>query len=115
MAPTCVSSPRLTRDGVRENLGEAREFRAGRAAHEVAQLYVHQRVAAITQPVRQLKGVRHVDLAPGEDESRSNSNCASCDLAYVQPDLFDRADPGVYDVWIAPSAAGGEKTSFSLV
>ena len=43
--------------------------------------------------------------------SWSNSNCGCDDLAYVQPDLSDRADPGVYDLWIAPSAAGGEKTS----
>jgi hypothetical protein len=37
------------------------------------------------------------------------------DLAYVQPGLFDRADPGVYDVWIAPSAIGGEQATLLLV
>ena len=37
------------------------------------------------------------------------------DLTYVQPDLSDRADSGVYDLWIAPSAIGGEKTALMLV
>ncbi len=84
-----------------------------RAAHEVVQLYVHSRVASITQPVRRLKGVQHVDLAPGE-EKLVEFELRTPDLAYIQPDLSDRADPGVYDVWIAPSAVGGEKTTFVL-
>jgi beta-glucosidase len=110
---TCVSSPRLTRDGVVKIT--ARLANSGRrAAHEVAQLYVHKRVATITQPVRQLKGVQHVDLAPGEDK-QVEFELRISDLAYVQPGLFDRADPGVYDIWIAPSAIGGEQTNLLLV
>ncbi|WP_374545811.1 glycoside hydrolase family 3 N-terminal domain-containing protein [Rhodoblastus sp.] len=85
-----------------------------RSAHEVAQLYVHQRVAAITQPVRVLKGVQHVDLAPGE-EKLVEFELRMRDLAAIQPDLSARADPGVYDVWVAPSASAGEKTSLMLV
>jgi len=107
-----VSSLRVARDDVVKI--SAKLVNSGRrAAHEVVQLYVHSRVAAITQPVRRLKGVQHVDLAPGE-EKLVEFELRTQDLAYIQPDLSDRADPGVYDVWIAPSAMGGEKTTFVL-
>ncbi len=108
-----ASSPRLARDGVVKIT--ARLVNTGaRAAVEVAQLYVHKRVAALTQPVRQLKCVVHVDLAPAEAKLVEFELRAS-DLAYVQPDLSARAEPGAYDVWIAPSAARGDKTTFTLL
>ena len=110
---TIVGAPRVGRDGVVKV--SARISNTGaRAAHEVAQLYVHTRVAAITQPVRQLKGIRHVELAPGE-EKLVEFELRAADLAYVHPDLAAHADAGVYDVWIAPSAIAGEKASFILV
>jgi beta-glucosidase len=109
---TTIDAPRLTRDGVLKI--SARIVNKGRrAAHEVAQLYIHRRVAAITPPVRQLKGIQHVALAPGETKEVSFELRPS-DLAYVHPDLSMRADDGLFDVWIAPSAVGGRKASFSL-
>ena len=36
-----------------------------RAAEEVVQLYIHDRVASITRPVRELKAFRKIALAPG--------------------------------------------------
>ena len=110
--PTQVSGPKFSRDGVLKvsallrNVGE-------RAAHEVAQLYIHQRVAAITQPLRRLRAIRHVDLAPGA-EALVEFTLRAGDLASIHPDLSDRADAGVFDVWVAPSAEAGEKASFTL-
>jgi len=37
-----------------------------RAGQEVAQLYVHDKEASVTRPVRELKGFVKLDLAPGE-------------------------------------------------
>ena len=84
-----------------------------RSLHEVAQLYVHDRVASITQPVRVLRGVRHLDLAPGASATVT-FDLTEADLGYVHADLKDVADPGVFDVWIAPSSAGGTPASFTL-
>ena len=84
-----------------------------RAAHEVAQLYLHDRVASITQPVRVLRGVRHLDLAPGESV-RVEFRVTEADLGYVHADGGDAADPGAFQVWIAPSSATGEPASFML-
>ena len=84
-----------------------------RPAHEVAQLYVHDRVAGITQPVRVLRGVCHLDLAPGQSATVAFTLSAA-DLGYVHADLKSYPDPGVFDAWIAPSATGGTPASFVL-
>ena len=109
---TRLSAPSLSRDGVLKISAQIVN-KGNRAAHEVAQLYIHQRVAAITQPVRRLTGVQHVVLEPGEAKEVFFALSAS-NLAYVHPDLAMRADAGLFDVWIAPSAVGGQKASFSL-
>jgi beta-glucosidase len=87
--------------------------RGRRTAHEVAQLYIHDRVAAITQPVRALKGIRHLDLAAGQSATVT-FELGEDDLGYVHEDLKRYADPGAFDVWIAPSSAGGTPASFTL-
>jgi beta-glucosidase len=99
--------------GGRLNVSATVTNRGRRAAHEVAQLYIHDRVATITQPVRALKGIRHVDLAPGQSATVT-FEISSGDLGYVHEDLRRYADPGVFDIWIAPSSAGGTPASFTL-
>jgi beta-glucosidase len=88
--------------------------RGGRAAEEVAQLYIHDRTTSITQPVRVLKAFRKVALAPGQSEIVQFTLRAS-DLAFLG--VADRpvAEPGGFDVWIAPSAeSDGVHGSFEL-
>jgi beta-glucosidase len=89
--------------------------RGGRAAEEVVQLYIHDRVASITRPVRELKAFRKVALAPGQSEVvRFILNAA--DLAFYGPQDKPIVEPGTFDVWIAPSAqAEGVHGSFDLV
>ena len=108
-----LSSPRLARDGVVRITAKLTNS-GPRAAHETAQLYVHKRVSALTQPVRRLQGIQHVDLAPGE-EKPVIFELRMRDLAIIQPNLMDRAEPGAYDLWIAPSATTGEKTTLLLL
>ncbi len=84
-----------------------------RRAHEVAQLYIHDKVASLTQPVRALKGVRHLDLEPGQS-ARVTFTLSRADLAFVHPDRRTFAEPGAFDVWVAPSSAGGVPATFLL-
>jgi beta-glucosidase len=89
--------------------------RGSRAAEEVVQLYIHDRVGSITRPVRELKAFRKVALAPGRSEV-VRFTLATADLAFYG--LQDRpvAEPGTFDVWVAPSAeAEGVHGSFDLV
>ncbi len=84
-----------------------------RTAREVAQLYVHPRVSSPTQPVRLLKAIKALDLAPGESFEVSFT-LTEADLAWVHQDRAWSADPGAYQVWIAPNAQAGTPASFLL-
>ncbi len=84
-----------------------------RPCHEVAQLYLHERVASVTQPVRALRGIRHLDLRPGQS-AIARFRLTEADLGYVHADLTTRADSGVFDVWVAPSATAGTPASFTF-
>ncbi|RMB35922.1 beta-glucosidase [Sphingomonas sp. PP-F2F-G114-C0414] len=84
-----------------------------RAGDEVVQLYIHDRVASRTRPVRELKGFARVSLAPGASKRVT--------LTLKREDLRFWGDgdwviePGLFDLWVATSSIDGEKQSFELV
>jgi beta-glucosidase len=89
--------------------------RGRRAAVETPQLYVHDRVASLTRPAREMKGFQKVSLAPGESRE-VGFTIKRGDLEFVGRDNRWRAEPGAFDVWIAPSAqAEGARGSFTLI
>ena len=89
--------------------------RGSRAAEEVAQLYIHDRVASITRPVRELKAFRKIALAPGQSQTVSFT-LTPADLAFYGLQDRPTVEPGTFDVWIAPSAeAEGLHGSFELI
>jgi beta-glucosidase len=88
--------------------------RGTRTAEEVVQLYTHDRVASITRPVRELKAFRKIKLAPGQSEV-VRFNLRPANLQFFGVDNRPVAEPGTFDVWIAPSAeADGVHGSFDL-
>jgi beta-glucosidase len=108
-----LSSPTLPWDGsitvsaVITNTSE-------RAGEEVAQLYVRDRVASMTRPVRELKGFKKVALAGGES-TQVSFTVARKDLEFVGQDMRWMAEPGAFEVWVAPSSSTGTSASFQLV
>jgi beta-glucosidase len=107
-----VSSPTLAWDGT--ITVSARVTNSGsREGAELAQLYIHDRVASITRPVRELKGFRRVQLQTGANTTVSFQLKRS-DLEFVGLDNQWVAEPGTFDVWIAPSSAAGEPAKFEL-
>lgn len=86
-----------------------------RAAEEVAQLYIHDRAASVTRPVRQLIAFRKLRLEPGQ------SQVVQFTIRREQLEFYGLAnkptvEPGEFDVWIAPSAqADGVHGAFTLV
>jgi beta-glucosidase len=111
-SPTQVSTPTLPWSGsititaTVTNTGKVR-------CHEVAQLYINDKVATITQPVRALKGMKHLDLEPGQSATVSFT-LSRADLGFAHPDKKIYAEAGAFDVWIAPSSSGGTSASFIL-
>jgi beta-glucosidase len=86
-----------------------------RAAEEVVQLYIHDRTASVTRPVRELKAFRKVALAPGQSEV-VEFRLRAADLAFYGLQNRPVVEPGMFDVWVAPSAeSDGIRGSFELV
>jgi beta-glucosidase len=107
------SSPGLPMNGAIE-LSARVTNRGTRAAEEVVQLYVHDRTASLTRPVRELKAFRKVALAPGQSQV-VRFTLRAADLAFYGPNGKLRVEPGTFDVWIAPSAeSDGVRGSFEL-
>jgi beta-glucosidase len=77
--------------------------RGRRAAEEVVQLYAHDQTASITRPVRELKAFRKVALAPGQSEV-VRFTLRVADLWFIGRADKPVVEPGMFDVWIAPSA-----------
>ncbi|HEY7958929.1 MAG TPA: glycoside hydrolase family 3 N-terminal domain-containing protein [Sphingomicrobium sp.] len=108
------SAPTLPMNGSIEIAGTITN-RGSRAAEEVAQLYIHDRVASITQPIRELKAFRKLALAPGQSEV-VRFTLRPSDLAFIGRDGRWVTEPGSFEVWIAPSAeSDGVHGTFDLV
>ena len=89
--------------------------RGRRAADEVVQLYVHDRVASVTRPVRELKAYRKIALAPGQSQV-VRFRLRTSDLWFIGTSNRPVIEPGKFDVWIAPSAeAPGVHGTFELI
>lgn len=84
-----------------------------REAEEVAQLYIRDRVASMTRPIRELKGFRKVRLQPGASTD-VQFTLTRQDLAFYNQKMELVAEPGEFDVWIAPSATTGVTGRFVL-
>merc|ERR1712151_1185423 len=85
-----------------------------RAAMEVVQLYVHDRVASRVRPVRELKGFQKVRLEAGESR-KVFFNIDRTALIFHGTDARPVAEPGLFDVWVSPSCLAGEPVSFELL
>lgn len=105
--PTLAWDGTLTVEATVRNTGS-------RAAEEVVQLYIRDRAASITRPVRELKAFRKVALKPGE-ATTVRFTLRRDDLRFVGRDNRWTAEPGRFDLWVAPSAeADGLHGSFDL-
>jgi beta-glucosidase len=79
----------------------------------VVQLYIRDRVASRTRPIRELKRFLRVSLKPGERrEVRFSLERGA--LMFVGDNGWI-AEPGMFDLWVANSAVDGLAASFELV
>lgn len=83
-------------------------------ATEVVQLYIHDVVASVTQPVRVMKAFTRVTLAPGATQEVTFA-LTRADLSFTGRDLKPTTEPGAFRLWVAPSAeAEGLAGMFTL-
>jgi beta-glucosidase len=85
-----------------------------REGDEVPQLYLHQRVASVTQPVMQLKGFERITLKPGE--KRTVEFTINPDmLSILNTDMHRVVEPGVFDVMVGSSSADTKTVALKVV
>src|SRR5436190_15977842 len=84
-----------------------------RAGDEVVQLYIHDPVASISQPVRRLRGFQRVTLDKGQSTTVSFTLDASDWGFYDNRGRFV-VEPGQIDVYAGDSSAAGMTESFTV-
>jgi beta-glucosidase len=75
-----------------------------RAGDEVPQLYVHQQIASVTQPVMKLRGFQRITLQPGEKRT-VQFTLTPDDLSMLNIDMHKVVERGTFDIMIGPSSA----------
>jgi beta-glucosidase len=86
-----------------------------RAGAEVVQLYVHDGHSSVDRPVKELKGFRRVELAPGKSATVSFTLDKSSMAYYSTQKKGWVAEPGTFDVMVGASSADIRlKGSFEL-
>jgi beta-glucosidase len=81
---------------------------------EVAQLYVHNLVATVPQPVRELKGFRRLMLQPGESQ-HIEFKLGFDELAFYNVELKRAVEPGTFDVYVGGSSEAPKAGSFTVL
>jgi hypothetical protein len=74
-----------------------------RAGDEVAELYIHERVSEVTQPVEELRKFQRVTLQPGQTRTVAFT-LKSSDLAQWDMNMHFKVEPGIYDIMVAGSS-----------
>ena len=91
------------------------ENTSNRRGEEVAQLYLHDPVASVTRPVKELKGFKRIDLRPGEKRTVTFS-LAQEDLGFLDASMKFQVEPGLIEVMIGSSSEDiRAKSSFEIV
>lgn len=83
-------------------------------ATEVAQLYVCDKSASVTRPVKELKRFARVTLKPGEKQNVSFELPVS-ELAFWNIDMNYVVEPGEFALWVATDSQSGDEVSFKVI
>jgi len=78
------------------------------------QLYVHDQVASLTRPIRELRGFERVTLAPGETRTVRFRLAASA-LAFYDREKKLRVEPGEFDVMVGGSSVQVQTARLEVV
>jgi beta-glucosidase len=108
-----LSAPRIARAGTVDvevdvtNVGQ-------RAGDEVVQLYVHDQVASVTRPVKELKGFKRITLAPGEKKTVRFSLGAEA-FRMWDIDMKEVVEPGLFDIMAGPNSIDLKSVTVEIV
>jgi len=85
----------------------------GMAADEIVELYVHDQVASVTRPVKELKGFQRIHLNPGETRTVTFPVEGSA-LAFYGLEMERKTEPGTYKIMVGPSSDEVESVDLTV-
>jgi len=80
---------------------------------EIVQLYIHDILAQVTRPVKELKDFKKINLKPGETKSVSFTINPS-ELRYYDSNMNFVAEPGDFKLFIGTNSVDLKETLFTL-
>jgi beta-glucosidase len=78
-----------------------------RTGDEVTQMYIHQRIASVTRPVRELEGFQRVSLKPGEKKTVEFTVTPET-LSMWNAGMHRVVEPGIFEIMVG---ANSQQTS----
>jgi beta-glucosidase len=85
-----------------------------RVGDEVVQLYIHDPVASISQPVRRMRGFERVTLTPGQSPRTVTFTLDKSDFGFYDDRGKLVVEPGQIDVYAGSSSAATLKKTFTV-
>jgi beta-glucosidase len=85
-----------------------------RAGDEVPQLYIHQKIASVTRPVKQLRGFRRITLKPGEKKT-VDFTLTPDSLSMLDVNMKKVVEPGIFEVMVGPDSEHTQNAKLSVV
>ncbi len=85
-----------------------------RPGEEVVQMYIRLRGTSVSRPVRELRGIKRIQLAPGESK-RVQFAIAADELSFWNLEMAQMVEPASVSVWVAPDSQQGEPAGFEIV
>jgi beta-glucosidase len=83
------------------------------AGDEVVQLYLHELVTSVTEPVKVLRGFQRVSLAPGAS-TRVRFRLGWRDFAIWDENLHQVVEPGTFEIMAGPSSVDLRTTTLTV-
>jgi beta-glucosidase len=84
-----------------------------RTGTEVVQLYIRDMVGSMTRPIKELKGFKNIELAPGESKDITFT-MSDKDLAFYTAAGKWEAEPGSFEVFVGGNSVDLKKAAFTL-
>ncbi|MGA2623772.1 MAG: glycoside hydrolase family 3 N-terminal domain-containing protein [Bacteroidota bacterium] len=84
-----------------------------RSGDEVVQIYIHDEVASITRPVKELKGFLRIHLEPGERKPVEFAITPD-QLSFYNEEMRPVTEPGTYTIMVGPNSEEVQKFQFEL-
>ena len=82
------------------------------AGEEIAQLYIHDKIASVVRPVKELKGFIKIALQAGESKQLAFI-LTDAELGFYNNEGTFIVEPGSFDVMVGSNSNNGLKTTFT--